>query len=438
MIYCIFITGVLANDLEENCADWFGYVILYLIGVLIYFTYELITTRKLRNLLTALPGLGIVVLLNGALLLGMHLSVQHLLSLHPSASEIESVSIEEGEYSDDQWESYYDYMSYVANATRNIEITDPTVISIIADTLTEKLETWASGGYFDTYYNYVSNYQSNYAYVESKCGYESLIVTIRTASAEIKRYLRVSDANFEQIMEILENDTRITDAWKTLPDAVDDTILLENSGYYAYEDEITEEQLEALLACYQEEVEACSFDEIYPFINNAYYTSYYWDLSITYQFRNGGRSAYITCPVSAELMPKTVQMYDDLLEALQRDEANNVVARVQEILTSDSLQSDLMCAVYAYHLDENDLIDASIDLDAYTSDESGAETIGMITEYLRFDDPLTAGESYADVYVTLPDESELYVKILVDDALFSDEALLSQEEIYYDAVNADA
>lgn len=138
MIYCIFITGVLANDLEENCADWFGYVILYLIGVLIYFTYELITTRKLRNLLTALPGLGIVVLLNGALLLGMHLSVQHLLSLHPSASEIESVSIEEGEYSDDQLESYYDYMSYVTNATRNIEITDPMVISIIADTLTEK------------------------------------------------------------------------------------------------------------------------------------------------------------------------------------------------------------------------------------------------------------------------------------------------------------
>ena len=59
MTICIFIACMLYMDIVNHTArnGWFMYLILYLAAALVYFAYELITTRKWHNLLTALPGL---------------------------------------------------------------------------------------------------------------------------------------------------------------------------------------------------------------------------------------------------------------------------------------------------------------------------------------------------------------------------------------------
>lgn len=74
MVICIFIVCVMFSEMTTGMMrdEWFAFLVLYLVAALVYFAYELITTKKWKNLLTALPGLGIVALLNVGILLGMH------------------------------------------------------------------------------------------------------------------------------------------------------------------------------------------------------------------------------------------------------------------------------------------------------------------------------------------------------------------------------
>ena len=145
MTICIFIACMLYMDIVNHTArnGWFMYLILYLAAALVYFAYELITTRKWHNLLTALPGLGIVALLNVGILLGMHMVQSHIVAQRPAMQEIESVSFcntDGSEYISSS--SYLSYQDYVNLECRDIEITDPTAITLVSYYLDENLKTW--------------------------------------------------------------------------------------------------------------------------------------------------------------------------------------------------------------------------------------------------------------------------------------------------------
>lgn len=112
MIPYLFFTSVLTLEIKLGNAvdDAFLYVIIYVPIVLLYFVYELITTRKWKNLLTAVPGLGIVVLLNVGILFGVNLAYNQILSNRPDAYEIESISIYQGNDYDSDF--YFTFSAY--------------------------------------------------------------------------------------------------------------------------------------------------------------------------------------------------------------------------------------------------------------------------------------------------------------------------------------
>ena len=62
MVICIFIVCAMFSEMTAGILrdEWFVFLVFYLVAALVYFAYELITTKKWKNLLTALPGLGIV------------------------------------------------------------------------------------------------------------------------------------------------------------------------------------------------------------------------------------------------------------------------------------------------------------------------------------------------------------------------------------------
>ena len=90
MVICIFIVCVMFSEMTTGMMrdEWFAFLVLYLVAALVYFAYELITTKKWKNLLTALPGLGIVALLNVGILLGMHAVEKHIVAQRPAMQEI--------------------------------------------------------------------------------------------------------------------------------------------------------------------------------------------------------------------------------------------------------------------------------------------------------------------------------------------------------------
>lgn len=114
--------GIFYNIIWEEEMDTFMFVVLYIIALVVYFLYEIITTRKWKNLLKAIPALGVLVVLNVALTGGMLGLYQSSLAFSPDAEDIRSVRIM----------SRYQYTDYFTARTQQIEIDDPEVKEVVA------------------------------------------------------------------------------------------------------------------------------------------------------------------------------------------------------------------------------------------------------------------------------------------------------------------
>ena len=119
---------ILAGELSWN---FIFVVAFYGIAVVAYFAYELITTRKLSNIMKALPGLGILVLLNIVFITGVVASQHVILNRTVEAEQVQSVRI----LSYNDWMSHSNERSYEEIRLQDLVSSDPRVIEILTDSL---------------------------------------------------------------------------------------------------------------------------------------------------------------------------------------------------------------------------------------------------------------------------------------------------------------
>ena len=237
--------------------EWFVFLVFYLVAALVYFAYELITTKKWKNLLTALPGLGIVALLNVGILLGMHAVEKHIVAQRPAMQEIESVSFCSTDGTDYiSGSSYLNYRDYINLMSRDIAITDPTAVTLVSYYLDENLKTWEEGG---------SNaYQSKY-YTESDYSYCAYHVIIRTKDQTLCRLIYVPVSETEKLLDALQTNADYVDAWRNPPQELKGTAAFRDQVGSCY---LSTEQAEELLQTYREELQSADFETLYQTMQN--------------------------------------------------------------------------------------------------------------------------------------------------------------------------
>ncbi len=164
-------------------------LLMLLITLAVYLLYELITTRKLRNLLPALPVflvvLGIDVILGGSLML----SRSAILNQRPAADEIQSVV-----FLPSNMDFYGASPSYFEMTAQKVAHEDETIRSAVS----EALRTDAEQVMDNTYY---TSPESNYS--------NRFNVAIRTTSGKtLNRILRLDTRMYENelVPRILQND----------------------------------------------------------------------------------------------------------------------------------------------------------------------------------------------------------------------------------------
>lgn len=421
MTICIFIVCVLYMDLVDHTAhdNWFMYLILYLAAALVYFAYELITTRKWHNLLTALPGLGIVALLNAGILLGMHMVQSHIVAQRPAMQEIESVSFcntDGSEYISSS--SYLSYQDYVNLECRDIEITDPTAVTLVSYYLDENLKTWEEsasaydkkyrGAYSD--YNYTEDAAS--AAVNRTDVYYAYNVIIRTKDNTLNRLIYVPAAETEKLLSALQSNQAYVDAWRNPPEEIDGTATLNTQSSACY---LSTGQAEELLQSYREELQTADFEQLYQQVQNGADT---WVSDINYSFRKNGKLYSLDCSIYEELTPKTAKKFYEMLYEAQKDDMT-----LLRQLTENS-DKDISYSINAYGGDDT----AHAGYYAFASDTAQLNkdaAVQLLMQYVQ-DRPMQAGENYVTIYLWadegLSDDTQsLDLQLSLDDAFFSDE-----------------
>lgn len=200
----LFKSRYIYNDLSDTPV--FNIIASYIFVVFIYLLYELLTTKKLKNLIRAIPGLGIVAVLNIAMFFGLSGVYKYSMSFSPAPDEINSVTmVSENLSSDSSWIRYSDY---VLHQTGGLEISDKTVIEDVANALENNISMAESG--IDRLKNFM--YQEGSNIVSFK---------INTNGKSQCRNVVFNNKQYENLGKIFESNEKIREAWMKLPSLKD-------------------------------------------------------------------------------------------------------------------------------------------------------------------------------------------------------------------------
>ncbi|MGM9636875.1 MAG: hypothetical protein ACI3YK_02700 [Eubacteriales bacterium] len=328
MIICLFacmlIFSLICSKDSSMDTEIFGIVVLYIAALVVYFAYELITTRKWKNLLRAMPGLGIVAALNVAILCLLGGLRAYNLSFTPSADEIKSISIiGNSEYEDNYYHFGYEYSfyDYVQSKTETIKLDTPESKEIIAYNLSDCVEILKEYG------------ANRYWYGISHSDFETPVtVKITTNRGSRYRTVYVTNEELNLIANQLANDPQYADLYMNLPKMHFELGLYRNlyvrdnawNSYYAGNNNTARNILDTL----QEEINAMGFDKWFALVSQA---SYRADrLAVIYTV-DSGETVYIY--INPDDMPQT---YKQCLAMMANEDPSESIKVMKNSVESET------------------------------------------------------------------------------------------------------
>jgi len=398
LVFSSVATCLLLNDGETSIA-----ILLYILAALAFFIYELLTTLKWKNLIRIIPTLGIVVLLNLGLAGMVNGITTAATSFRPDAQEITSVRFVDKEdpqvwYTDNA--SYWnENRSYAEKAAQKISITDPEIITVVANSLDENMNKFDHGIYKRTYYsnsNATNQTQNTPAYVEK-------IVAIRTGA--IIRYRRVifKYEAMEKIIQHLADLPEYREAYMTLPPVLDDTVNIMLYGGSVFADTTGDSwDMDQIFACLQEEINEAGFEAWYKALIFDPEANHWVGATLSYTVQN----KYLTranIPIIRSLTPKTFNLLMQMHYESNLDAAEELIQLLQGTFDRSSRYTNLQID-YHYKDKEGKQIDNTVFVsDAATLNEKNfRERVLKLThelgEQLETTNTLPTSDSYIGIY----------------------------------------
>ncbi|MBQ8524170.1 MAG: hypothetical protein IJ457_06065 [Clostridia bacterium] len=286
MVVCLIPCGLIFNTDQIGSYEIFVIFCYYIIALLVYLFYELITTRKWKNLVKCLPGLVVVVLLNATLLgtmFGIYLAEK---GFSPDTEDISYVRIEY-----DRKSLIAGYGNYIDDQLNKLKITDPEALDTVSKVLDRCIEYSETLPYYPMM-RYTDEYGNAHYYKEC-------IVEIKAGSKIKYRTLYFRQDELDHIDSIIESSEAYKDIWLTLPEADSGSIIFDD-GYGSLDYGRYEELFDTL----RTEIASLDLAVWKKYINNPPADN------VPIKFVHDGR--IISIPVSAWGLPESAAMIAEI------------------------------------------------------------------------------------------------------------------------------
>ncbi len=252
---------------EMEAVEYFIIVVLYLIAVLAYFIYELITTRKLRNLLKAAPGLLWLFVFNVVFYGLFFASYYAVLNDVPKTAGVKYVNIT----SFNQSYRYNEYNGYYSDMMKDVDIESEEVKELLLSELQRNVNLIKEN---KSVWDYADLQPlSSLSYLQ---GTNRLLVEFHTGFGTMTRFVFVSPQKMNELLEMLQKDERVTEI-------VYEPVPLENITSYGYSgSEMTKEEIYEIYLAYLEDLKNMDREEVlYKVLMNSHYSSEVKHLQLT-------------------------------------------------------------------------------------------------------------------------------------------------------------
>lgn len=280
------LTRSLLNRETLDGYSLFVYFVLYLIAVLAYLVYELVTTRKPKNMLRSVPSLLILLVLNLAtagIAVGIHSAV---LSQTPTAEEIESV-----QFDFSSGDNAFGYM------VSKVELKEETIRTFVANRLNKEVQSIRKG-------------TEDYGYIPF-----SVRIRLKSGRTLYRNILIDKDSDLNFLNAWTVDSAAYKQACAALPEAEKCTI--EGSS-------LSKEQARSVYASLREEITEYDAEKWYSvadpignfrygesWTTEEYETEYDVEYALGYlhvTYREGSETLYMSLPIRLEY-PKTAALY---------------------------------------------------------------------------------------------------------------------------------
>lgn len=195
----------------RSYVDVSGIIMLYLISIIIYFMFELISTKRAKNLLKAIPGLLIVAASNIALCAIILTVASFASKFQPEPDEIEYVKID---FELDNLDHMYQN-EYLDKLASEYKIEDKEIRELISKRLKTTIEdTQKYEGPYD--YSYSSSYQQSFSFAICVDG----TITYRN--------IKLSSSDKARFLQLLRYNTELFPTFFALPQATEADLSMGN------------------------------------------------------------------------------------------------------------------------------------------------------------------------------------------------------------------
>lgn len=293
-------------------------VTILFIAAIIYFGYELLSTRKVKNLLVALPIFLVVILFDvlfGAALVGTQAAI---LSDTPSDTEIDSVCISL------EPEVYSEFEHYNLLLAEDYYIEDDTMVKSVSDALERSVDAVKDGSFYNKLYGSESYYSFPVAIRKNSGTVINRILLFTVDEMEYLNELYKADAGYQKKLTQLPEEKSISDVY-----------------IYGISDSTAVEQI---WEAFREEYESMVYEEKLVTNGIGFYLGSAWgDDSmdpVTVSVR--GYRGVTPYAVDYTISAKTPKAYTLYLEAVNKDSAESVKIFWEELETLKAKEDDAL------------------------------------------------------------------------------------------------
>lgn len=297
----------------------FSLFTLYVLIIIAMGTYEILSTKKVRNLLRIIPRTGILVIINMVMFFGLHYSKSLVTSYAPDSSDIKSVSFifndsDSGELFNDSY--YYNTLFSIGNNSDSYDDSDYFAAKANAYTTSnETIRTIVA--------NAIKSSTADAPRKDYRIG-----VNVNTGVRQVTRMVRISDKDYEALRKELLNDTAFTSIYTDFPDVTQQQLSVVDHINYS---NITGDTVSLYETMRKEIVDmgTAKYSELMSYSNGDSIASIYFGE------KNGTQYVTGKVPITSSL-PKTYKKYIELVNNDKKDALKNFRQAVDTTNAKDS------------------------------------------------------------------------------------------------------
>ncbi len=304
-------------DKLQHIGSWITLIILIVIASFCYFLFELIATKKVKNLLRAIPGLFIFLAIDAAILAASFGMGNAVLAFNPTVEDIQAITISQDEE------------NYFVSKSNSVLIKDTASKRIVSQALNNTVEMVRAQEIHRNGHQIYGRYGS---YVPLP-----LKVDFKTKFGHQHRYILLEEADYQTLLNTLEQQEDYKKCFYDLPQLGMGSAVVKVADHQLQNGMrlLNQSQIEQLYQVFTQEVNSMPFEQWYPIAIESHTSASFSFANLELTIADGAKDYWLTFPLKEDLFPKTTQQYLDFYRPYANEALDSAKTMLQEIGNSN-------------------------------------------------------------------------------------------------------